>query len=176
MSMTRLASRSLLLLMCMSIAAFGSGCALLSAGDDSARLGKALQVTNNTVRYVVVTQLPEGALRDLGEELSTAVANGQSIKSTLDQLAVSEDPYGYAITTAFCTGLDLLANGFDPETEAPPTHESWTDFLKAQVKVILPNNPVALVENAVDRFSTAADLSQFQPQVAVRYLQYCFRR
>jgi hypothetical protein len=156
------------------IATVFSGCTWFSGGD--VRLAKALTVTNNTVRYVVASQLPEGPLRELGEQLTTAVANGQSIKSTLDQIAVSDDPYGRAITTALCTGLDSLANRFDPNTQAEPTEQSWDAFMVAQVKVILPRNPVSLVENAVNRFTTAADLAQFQPQVAAKYLQYCLRR
>lgn len=149
------------------------GC-IFTGADDAARATRTLRTTNNTFRYLVVANLPDGSLRQLGQEFTNAVDQGLELKPTLDRIAASDDPYGEAIASAICTGLTQVAAA--DETDPPPTSTSWETFLIEQVHILLPNNPAAVADAAVKRFTTTADLASINPRAAGIYFQECSRR
>jgi hypothetical protein len=157
-----------------------SGCFLnpsstSKVAQNTGRGARILKVTNNTFKYVVVPNLPDGSLRRLGEELTAAVDARQSLKPTLDRIAASDDPYGEAIASAVCTGLGQVAQ-VDESSQNQPTSTSWDRFLIAQVRALLPGNPIDAADAAVRRFTNTANLAEINPRVAQFYFQECARR
>jgi hypothetical protein len=152
-----------------------SGCNWFSSADEGARTIQILKVTNNTFDYVVVGNLTDGSLKQLGSEFTAAVDQQLSIKPVLDRVAASDDPYGEAIASATCTGLQQVASS-DETAGAQPTDASWERFLINQVHVLLPANPVNRANAAVKRFTTTADLASINPRLAAFYFRECSRR
>jgi hypothetical protein len=131
------------------------------------------KVVNNTTRFAITTHAPPGALHDLGLSITEAIDQGTSIKATLDRIAVSDDPYGKALASAMCTGLGQLAQYENDPNAQPATQETWRGFLIAQVKVLLPNNPLVLIQTKVGQLTSTASLAQINPRLAATYFREC---
>ena len=125
-----------------------------------------LKATSNAVRYYAHTRPPSSTLYDVGLLVSDSIEGSVTVRETLDRIAVSDEPYGAALATAICTGMENLRT--DNQTASD---EDWNSFLVAEVETLLPGT--ALIETKVDQFTTAANLAQVNPQLARAYYQEC---
>jgi hypothetical protein len=152
-----------------------TGCIGGSGGKQAAEeiAPRLFKVFNNTVRFAIETHVQPGALHDLGLTFSHEVDSGQSINRTLDSIAASDDPYGLALTKAMCIGLGQVASHQNDPNPQPATQQTWQDFLVSQVKVLLPNNPLFVIQTKVDQLNTTASLATVNPRLAAAYYQEC---
>jgi hypothetical protein len=88
----------------------------------------------------------------------------------LDRLTSGES-VDDAIANAFCQGVTSLAN-----TGQLPDASDWRDFLIAQVEQRLIGASHNVVEDKVQQFDAAANLSAINPGVANYYVRGCAAR
>lgn len=143
----------------------------LSSGEMQGRAAKALE---ETFRFAA-SSAESGPLREVGLQFADAFGKSQTIVNDLDRLAASDDPFGEAIAIGMCRGFDAISTAqasASSQTEAA-SDESWTQYLEAMAQKLLPNNPVARVNTAVDEFTETANLAQVNPRLAYYYVREC---
>ena len=118
---------------------------------------RVLKVTTNTIRFAAQAH-PESTWASVAKEFADSLDHQRSIRSALDRMAATDDPFGEAMASAICTGLGQVANS-DTSTSQPPTPQSWQSFLINQMHVLLPSNPVNVVTNYVNRLGASARLA-----------------
>jgi hypothetical protein len=134
---------------------------------------RALRATTNTVRFTADQTIPGSALAEVARQIDESVALQQEIRTYLDALANSPDPYGRLLTRALCTGMEQVKDFPEGDT---PTDEEWADFLVAQISILAPNNPIDVIQAKVNGFTTTAQLSQVNPRAAAIYFRECVAR
>jgi hypothetical protein len=127
-----------------------------------------LKATSNAIRYYAHTRPPSSTLYDVGLLVSDSIEGSVTVRETLERIAASDEPYGNALATAICTGMEQLTT--DNQTTSD---EDWNSFLVTEVETLLPNSLPALIDTKVDQFTTAANLAQVNPQLARTYYQQC---
>jgi hypothetical protein len=134
---------------------------------------RLVKVFANTTKFAIETHVQPGTLHDLGQTFTEDVDFGLSIKATLDKIASSDDPYGSALATATCIGLGQVASHENDPNAGPATQQTWESFLVSQVSVLLPMNPLAVIQTKVDQLNTTASLATINPRLAATYYQEC---
>ena len=109
----------------------------------------------------------------MARAIDDAVAQQQAVRTYLDELANSPDPYGRLLTRALCTGMEQVKDFSEEDT---PSDDEWSGFLVEQLKILAPNNPLEIIQSKVDGFTTAAQLSQINPRAAAIYFRECVAR
>lgn len=141
--------------------------------DGGTRVARALRATTNAVRFTADQTVPGSALADVARAIDDAVAQQQAVRTYLDELANSPDPYGRLLTRALCTGMEQVKDFSEEDT---PSDDEWSGFLVEQLKILAPNNPLEIIQSKVDGFTTAAQLSQINPRAAAIYFRECVAR
>jgi hypothetical protein len=116
-----------------------------------------------------------GAFQDLAVGVAEAIDRGSSIKATLDRVASSDDPFGEALSTAVCSGLEsyaaqVSANG---DSVIPPDTQNWEAYLESEVSRQLPGELASKVHDRVSQFNNAANLASINPRLAQTYAREC---
>lgn len=145
--------------------------ALASCGPDGT--ARALRATSNAVRYTADQAVPGSSIAEAARAIDQAVAQQQAVRTYLDELANSPDPYGRLFTRALCTGMEQVKDFPEDDT---PTDEDWSAFLVEQLGILAPNNPIEIIQSKVDGFTTTAELSRINPQMARIYFRECVAR
>jgi hypothetical protein len=135
-------------------------------------IATVLKAISAGLHFGVETHVSPGALHDLGLALSESINNGAEIKTTLDRIAASDDPYGEAISQAICIGLGQVAQQ-PPDTTASP--ETWDQFLEQEVEILLPDNPVSVIRAKLNQLNTTTSLAEVNPRLAADYYNMCVR-
>jgi hypothetical protein len=107
-------------------------------------------------------------LRDAAHE-TPALVKRQTVKA-LDEL-LSEEAVEEGVASAFCQGVTSLAN-----EGALPEGSDWRDFLISYVEQRLIGVSHTVVEEKVDEFNAAANLSQIDSGTASYYVRGCLAR
>ena len=154
--------------MILAAAAF-AGC---SPGPE-VKGARALRATTNAVRFTADQTVPGSTIAEMARAIDEAVAQQQAVRTYLDQLANSPEPYGRLLTRALCTGMEQVKDFPEEDT---PTDADWSAFLLKQLTILAPNNPIDIIRSKVDGFTTAAQLSQVNPRAAAIYFRECVAR
>lgn len=139
--------------------------------EEGTRAARVLRATTNAVRFTADQTVPGSSIAEVARAIDEAVTQQQQVRTYLDELANSPDPYGRLLTRALCTGMEQLKDF--TEEDAPPTDEEWSGFLAEQLKILAPNNLIETIQAKVDGLTTAAQLSRISPRGAAIYFRQC---
>lgn len=130
------------------------------------------------LHWIADAHPPGGTLSETARGLAEALDSGTSIKSKLDRVAASDDPFGEALVIATCDGLTQIA---DQSRESDgnvigPDARAWEDYLNEAVAVLLPKKSAGVISSRVSQFNNAAQLASIDPGMARVYVQQCALR
>ena len=111
------------------------------------------------------TSLVRSAGKGLGE-----AANARQAADDLQRLQ-NGDEVERALGDAFCDGVTTVAQDGELPNEA-----DWASFLQDQVESQVFDVSPDVVEDKVEQFVAAANLTQINSGLAARYVQACGRR
>jgi hypothetical protein len=156
-----------------------SGC--IFGGGGTKASGEAAEVVLPRVSrglHWVGEVAPAGStLSEVARGLGTAIDTGTNIKAQFEKIAASEDPWGEALLTATCYGLENIAEQHRQNNDVlPASAQSWEDFLNKQVAVLLPDKVGSEIRSRVSQFNNAAQLASIQPRAAYIYVRDCALR
>lgn len=115
-----------------------------------------------------------GTLATVANGLGDAIDQGTSIKAQYERIAASDDPFGTAFVTATCYGLDNVAAQYRKNSNlGPASAQSWEEFLKSEIGLILRATPADVITKKVTEFNNAAELEKINPRVAYYYVKEC---
>jgi hypothetical protein len=120
---------------------------------------------------------PGGKLSEVAQGLGTAIDTGTNINGQLKKIAASEDPFGEALVTATCHGLENIATQYGQNNNLlPASAQSWEKYLSEALAELLPANLGGQISARVNQFNNAAQLASINPVYAYRYVQQCALR
>lgn len=157
------------------IAATGglSGC-IFGGGGTKQAVEVGLPTVSRGLHWIGEVAPSGGTLSEVALGLGTAIDTGTSIKAQFEKIAASEDPWGEALLTATCYGLNNIAEQHRQNNNVlPASSQSWEEFLNEGVAALLPNKLSLEISTRVNQFNNAAQLASIHPRVAYIYVRDC---
>lgn len=113
------------------------------------------------------------AVRSAGDDIARLSRGADpndfaAARSGLTQLRQQDEAVEAALASAFCEGATSIVN-----TGELPTGADWGEFLVGEVESQVTGVSHDVVQDKVEQFVAAAELSQMSGAAAVRYAQIC---
>jgi hypothetical protein len=139
------------------------------------KIDPLLPAITRSVHWIGDVAPEGGTLKQVAKGFATALETGSDIRTHLQKIAASDDPYGKAFAAATCKGLTQIASEAqqDPNIQLPPP-QAWYDYLLSEVAAqIAANTPLSTVQAKVSQFNTAAQLATINPRLTYAYARAC---